>query len=282
MDLDLLELNIDLGSVYLELYDLKEVKKNLKTTNELYQKLKKSDNTQMDEHLKGREGKTFDNCMRTHHVNLLKNYEQYYTLLDQPGKLAHNGILVIKYQLKYDTLDTIEWIEHAVDLTAYCCEARAFRQSHYLLRAAELMLANFQTDLKASPHIQKMNQSRFLEGRIKLAYVQHCLILLYETQNIFLITEKIKKGAILSDEQKKDLQIHEEVMTFDDLAVPDGDVKFNGLLESSLEIRDVYEKVKKLMKDVANRLSEDERNAHGYEIMADKMYDLLNSYPFLS
>lgn len=224
----------------------------------------------------------YNTILRRHQIGMFKNLEQYYAVRDEQDQVVVNGILVLRYQKKINNYDRFEWAEHAIHLAPYCCEIRAFRQAHYMLRAAEVMLASIKDILKERPNLYRSDKARVLEGRLKLGLAQHCLVVLYETKNLSVINESVRRKEQLTRQQIQDLKIDQKISVFQGLHVPDGDTRLDGILQSSTDVREVYEKTKKLMKDVRNHLTEDERNAVGYDIVAEKMNEMLSYFSFLA
>lgn len=215
------------------------------------------------------------------HTTLLKNYEQYYTIMDDPEKLVYNGILVLKYELKYNSYDSVIWAQHAVDLSPYCCETRAFRQSHYLLRAAEVMLEHFRKGIRGAD-LASVNDARFLEGRIKLGLAQHALILIYERENIRLIQEKCKQGLILTAEQEKDLKVNEQVTEFDEITVPIGNAKLDVPIKTQSDTCVIYESIKQWMRETGKLLTRQEMSQNGFDKISEKMEHIKSIHCYLN
>lgn len=282
----LLDLQTELGSLFLKQGKRKDAKKNLKLTNELYQSvrlLKEDEKKRFIKYCEDRGMPSFELHLQLQHVSLLRNYEQYYKMIDDTEKYVHNGLLVLKYEHKYNLMEALNWIEHTVDLTPPCCELHAYRQSHYLLRAAEAMLKPLKESyaVPSLPNISKLNQIRFLSGRIKLGFAQHGLFLLYQTKNVNFLVEKVKKGLRLTQEEAHDMQKDIKLTEFDELNVPAGDHKFDGLLQDFDEIREVYKKVKDWMAEVNKTFTMDEKKMYEYDVISQKLRELLNAYPFL-
>lgn len=282
-----LDLQTELGVILLKQGKKKEAKRNLKLSHELYQSVKALDEVEKERYAKyceDRKMAPFSLHMQLQHVNLLRNYEQYYKLIEDIEKQVHNGLLVLKYEQTYNLFEALSWLAHCVDLTTLCCELHAYRQSHYLLRAADEVLRA----LKATTHVPssmesifKAKQIHLMSARIRFGYAQHCLFLLYQTKNVSFLVEKVKKGLGLTQEEAHDLQKDTKVIEFEELTVPKGDFRLDGLLSDFDEIREIYKKVRDWMAEVNTAFTIAEKEQYEYDLVAEKLRDLLEAYPFL-
>lgn len=304
-ELFLLETLLYYGAILLQLKKIKEAKKVLTKTKFLYDKcrVEKSD----DEMLSGDETSIYyflyfqmlevlllakpdpivNDLVNLMHVALLRNYEQYYSELDQTQKMGHYGCLVLKYTLQYDCYSLETWIEHAIDLTAYCDEYKAFAQSNYLLCAASVLLDHERDNLRKEGFgpetIERTNVCRYLQGRIALGFAQHFLIILYETKNRMFLTEKVNHGHDLTEEDTKDMQICIDVVLFEHLPkkITDRDEVFEKICANEKDIQKVYAKAREYMKEATDVLTESERESNGYPLIAQKFDSMVEVYPFL-
>lgn len=298
-----LEAAIELGCVLHELRLTKEIKRNLKLCKELHDRCRSkneadfltpdsaSDYYSMYYIMlqKMLEVKNFDSpaqLIDALHVTLLRLYQRYYAEIHiDMEKVVHNGFLVLKYELKYNLLQPSTWIEHATELSAYSMEVKAFKQSHYLLRAAQAMLDKEKSELNVqdlAASIGAINDHRYLQGCIDLGVARHCLLLIYETRNRQLIRERAKSlKKPLSKEDEKDLEIKESLVEFEDFEVPPGDDILNRLCFSVEEIVKMHCKIKDLLVSVNENLTESERESRDYEAIVTKCRELKDAYAFL-
>lgn len=296
-----LEAAIELGDVLHQLGRTKEIKRNLKKCKELHDQCRGKKETDfltadpssdyysmyymmLQKMLEVKQYETPDHMIDALHVALLQLYQRYYAEIHlDMEKVVHNGILVLKYEMKYNQVRPSLWVEHATELSAYSMEIKAFKQSHYLLRAAQTMLDKQKVDVNEQNLIENLDaikDHQYLQGCIDLGYARHCLLLLYETRNRQLIRERAKAGP-LSDEDKQDLEIRESLVEFEGIEVPKGDDALDRLCFNVEEIVKMHKKVKELLLSVNEKMTEVERVAHDYDAIAIKCRELKDAYPFL-
>lgn len=296
-----LEAAVDLGDILHRMKLAKEIKRNLKKCKELLDICRSKNEADfltpeqnsdyynmyyvmLQKMVEVKQAESPGKLIDSLHVQLLQLYQRYYADIHlDMGKVCHNGVLLLKYEIKYDIVKPALWIEHATELSAYSMEIKAFKQSHYLLRAAQTMLNNQKPMINEEnlPNcLGAINDFRYLQGCIDLGMARHCLLLIYETRNRQLIRERAKKGP-LSDEDKKDLELNESAVEFEGLEVP----KCNEILDRTCvnveEIVKMHKKVKELLVSVNEKLTDFERNAHDYEAIATKCRELKDAFPFL-
>lgn len=103
--------------------------------------------------------------------------------------VLNSGVLFLQYSYEMTTFSTQRWLDFALKLANVCQKHRAFRQSRYLLEAAQLVLLNT-IQPNAFRTLENPDSFEFYRGRISFSRTEHMIVLLRASINIVKHNQK--------------------------------------------------------------------------------------------
>lgn len=172
------------------------------------------------------------------HLLLTNSYYDYFQATRDYKRAIRNGVLFLKYALKYNRYGTVTWIGIALNVFDLCIRVRGFAQSFHLIEAFKVLIKKFR-EIKCGKNEynpQKEEIETFYDGLVKMSYIRH-LAALFETG------AKNAKGL---NKDKVQLTPLTDCIFFEDLEIdPNKDKHLHRLPSTDFDFRYLYDQMNK-------------------------------------
>lgn len=159
---------------------------------------------------------------------LLKCHDRFAYITQNAFEKMHFGSLELKYSLAYDFYAPFLWIHECLNTARCALMCKAYGQSCYLLKAAKLMLENFNKTTRA---LGELDSIRFYAGRIHLQFAVHILSILEASMVLREAEEKLAAGQQVTPEEEEHFKTCNNLITFDNFLTYDPVDKLTGLIQ---------------------------------------------------
>lgn len=183
-----------------------------------------------------------------------------------PSKAIICGIYSLKNNFKSSFFDFFTFIESILRLVPHCAAIRAYRQEHYLLRAAKYMLEMGKNDLDT-------NEFNDFTVRIEIGFIKHLIDMIKNMQDRSKLLKELLENPV--EDQFNVFKNYMDCIVFEDLDVPDGPELLDQPIKRKIEAWLMYIKAMEELEHLENLIDGEE-----FQVLQQELRSIKDFYGF--